>query len=65
MRRRRCASRFTAFGSFASCHSSGFPAPGASTATRIVRACASIPAYVVLISMTGSLSYAALQPSRL
>ena len=65
MRFRRCASRFTARSSFVSCHSSGRSAPGASTATQIVRACASIPAYVVVIFLTGSLSYAALQPSRL
>ena len=39
--------------------------PGASTATRIVAACASIPAYMVVTFPTGSLSYAATQPSRL
>ena len=38
-RLRRCASRFTAFGSFANCHFSGFPDPvRASTAARIVAA---------------------------
>ncbi len=36
----------TALGSFASPHSSRYPPPGPSTATRIVRACTSIPTYV-------------------
>ena len=62
MRFRRCASRFTERRSFVSCHSSGRPPSAASTATRIVAACASIPAYVVVIFLTGSLSYAALWP---